>query len=199
MKEMMPQAVSLVLIRLLKGVLYQDKNPAQWRDLLIYQGTVLSYFAAIGLHVVIDESEGYAFLQQTAEIDEGDDGNTPQLPRLVQRRQLSYPVSLLLVLLRKKLIEQDTTGEETRVILSREQIVDLMRVFLPDSENEAKIITQIDSHIRKVSDYGFLRRLTGDEERYEIRRIIKALIDADWLSDFNQKLEEYQDHAATLS
>lgn len=103
------------------------------------------------------------------------------------------------MLLRKKLIEQDATGGETRVILSRAQIVDMLRVFLPESSNEAKTFEQIESHIRKVIDYGFLRRLKGDEERYEVRRIIKALVDADWLGDLNQKLETYRSHADTLA
>jgi hypothetical protein len=34
----------------------------------------------------------------------------PELPRLVPRRQLSYPVSLLLALLRKKLVEFDAAA-----------------------------------------------------------------------------------------
>ena len=102
-------------------------------------------------------------------------------------------------MLRKKLIEQDAAGGETRVILSREQIVDMMRVFLPEGSNEAKTVEQIESHLRKVVDYGFLRRLKGDEERFEVRRIIKALVDADWLGELAEKLETYQAHADTLA
>jgi hypothetical protein len=194
----LPHQASLVLIQLFKGVLYQDKSPELWRDLLIFQGAVRDYFAVIGLQVMIDETEGYAFLRQRPEATDGETG-TPALPPLVQRRQLSYPVSLLCVLLRKKLIEQDAAGGETRVILSREQIVDMMRVFLPEGSNEAKTVEQIESHLRKVVDYGFLRRLKGDEERFEVRRIIKALVDADWLGDLAEKLETYQAHADTLA
>jgi hypothetical protein len=194
----LPHQASLVLIQLFKGVLYQDKSPELWRDLLIFQGAVRDYFDVIGLQVLIDETEGYAFLRQRPEATDGETG-TPALPPLVQRRQLSYPVSLLCVLLRKKLIEQDAAGGETRVILSREQIVDMMRVFLPEGSNEAKTVEQIESHLRKVVDYGFLRRLKGDEERFEVRRIIKALVDADWLGDLAEKLETYQAHADTLA
>lgn len=194
----LPHQASLVLIALFKGVLYQDKNPELWRDLLTYQGAVRDYVAVLGLQVLLDEMEGYAFLRQRPE-EAAEEDETCALPRLVQRRQLSYPVSLLCVLLRKKLIEQDATGGETRVILSREQIVDMMRVFLPEGSNEAKTVEQIDGHIRKVTDYGFLRLLKGDEERFEIRRILKALVDADWLGDLDQKLEAYRAHADSLS
>jgi len=195
----LPRQLSRVLIQLCKGVLYADKTPELWRDLLTWQAGAHDYFAVLGLQVHIDENEGYAFLQQRpAEEEETDEDSTP-LPRLIQRRQLSYPVSLLCVLLRKKLIEQDASGGETRVILSRAQIVDMLRVFLPESSNEAKTVEQIESHIRKIIDYGFLRRLKGDDERYEVRRIIKALVDADWLGDLNQKLEVYRSHADTLA
>lgn len=189
---------SLVLISLFKGVLYQDKSPELWRDLLTYQNAVRDYVAVLGLQVLLDETEGYAFLRQRPE-EAAEDDETVPLPRLVQRRQLSYPVSLLCVLLRKKLIEQDAVGGETRVILSRAQIVDMMRVFLPEGSNEAKTMEQIESHIRKVADYGFLRPLKGDEERFEVRRILKALVDADWLGDLDRKLEAYRAHADALA
>ena len=65
------------------------------------------------------------------------------------RRQLSFPVSLLLALLRKKLAEFDASGGETRLVLSREDLVELMRVFVPDSSNEAKLVDQIDRHIEQ--------------------------------------------------
>ncbi|MCF6291101.1 MAG: DUF4194 domain-containing protein [Desulfobacterales bacterium] len=182
-----------VLIRLLKGVLYQERYPSQWQDLVRLQGPVRDYFKLIGLTLVIDEAEQYAFLRQDSEAGEAGDES---LPRLVQRRPLGYPVSLLLVLLRKKLIELDAGGGETRLILSRAQIVDMLRVFLPESSNEAKIIDQIDRYINKLADYGFLRRLKGSSGQFEVHRIIKALVDSDWLSDFAARLTEYQEHAS---
>ncbi len=187
--------ISPLLVHLLKGVLYQERKPELWGDLLRYMGSVREYFGLIGLEVFLDESEGYAFLRQI----EAADDETTLLPRLIQRRQMSYPVSLLLVLLRKKLVELDAGGAETRLIVSREQIVETVRVFLPETSNEAKVITSIDRHINKLKDYGFLRKLKGDDQRYEVHRIIRALVDGQWLSDFNTRLEQYHDHAALTS
>ena len=178
-----------VLIALLKGVLYQERQSAVWQDLLSLQAAVRDYFSRIGLELFIDESEGYAFLKQQPA-----DEQQP-LPRLIQRRQLSYPLSLLLVLLRKKLIELDSEGGETRLILSREQMVEMIMIFLPETSNEAKVVDSIDRHINRLCEYGFLRRLKGETTLYEVHRIIKALVDGDWLSDFNEHLEGYLDHA----
>jgi len=187
--------ISPVLVHLLKGVLYQDLQPLLWGELLRYMAPVRDYFGLIGLEVFLDESEGYAFLRQ---LEPQDDESHP-LPSLIQRRQLSYPVSLLLVLLRKKLVEQDAGGGETRLILSREQLIEMVQVFLAETSNEAKLIQAIDRHTNKLVEYGFLRRLKGSEHQFEIHRIIRALVDGQWLSDFNTRLQQYNDHAATLA
>jgi hypothetical protein len=103
-------------------------------------------------------------------------------------------VSLLLALLRKKLAEWDAAGGETRLILHRDDIVDLMRLFLPSGSNEARLVKQIDAHINKVVELGFLRRLRGQENRYEVQRILKAFVDAQWLSDLQFRLDAYRAH-----
>lgn len=183
------QRLSLVLIALFKGVLYRDADVRLWEALLALEARVRDYVEVLGLMLVLDEAEGYAYLRQRPE--EGD--GTP-LPRLVRRRQLSYPVSLLLALIRKKLAEHDAGGGDPRLILSREQIVDMLRVFLPETANEARLMDRIDSHINKVVDLGFLRRLRGTDDRFEVRRIIVSFIDAEWLADLDRRLAEYAAH-----
>lgn len=67
-----------------------------------------------------------------------------------------------------------------------------MRIFLPAGSNEVKLINQIDTLINKVVDLGFMRKLRGQQNMYEVRRILKAYIDAQWLADFDERLAEYQ-------
>jgi hypothetical protein len=183
------QSASLprVLIGLMKGVVYREADAALWPDLLALQARVRDYVAVLGLELMLDEAEGYAFLR-TRPAAEGE----PELPRLVQRRALSFPVSLLLALLRKKLAEFDAGGGDTRLILSRDEIVELIRVFLPSGSNEAKLIDQMDAHLGKVIDLGFVRRLKTQGGEYEVRRILKAFVDAQWLAEFDQRLLAYR-------
>jgi hypothetical protein len=144
----------------------------------------------MGLVVVIDEAEGYAFLRSRP-VD--DDERT--VPRLIARRSLSYPVSLLLALLRKRLAQFDADNSDTRLIISRDQIVELIRVFLPPNSNEARLVDQVDTHLTKVVELGFLRRLPGEDNLFEVRRILKAFVDAQWLSDFADRLAAYATEA----
>lgn len=182
-------ALSLVLINLLKGVLYQEQDPKTWQQLMNLQAQVRDYVSVLGLELMLDEAEGFAWLR-TRSTDEGD----AELPRLVGRRQLSYPVSLLIALLRRKLAEFDAGGGDTRLILSRDDIVELMRTFMPPGSTETRLVDQIDAHLNKVIDLGFARRLRGQEQMIEVRRIIKAFVDAQWLEDFDQRLQAYQQH-----
>lgn len=180
--------LSVVVTQLMKGVVYRDVHEAQWHQLLQLQSKVRDYVGVIGLTVVVDEAEGYAFLRSRPDLDD-EDG--PSIPRLIPRRALSFHVSLLLALLRKKLIEFDATGGDTKLVLTRDQIVEMVRVFMPGGSNEARMVDQIDTHLKKVVDLGFLRRIKGTDDHFEVRRILKAFVDGQWLADFDQRLAEY--------
>lgn len=209
--------LSQLMVHLLKGVLYRDDDERQWASLLRLQARVREQAAVLLLDLVLDEAEGHAFLKSRPDADEvdasaqacigvadvkrsgrGQSEGAPRLPRLVARRPLSYAVSLMLALLRKRLAEFDAGGGDTRLVLSRDEIAELMRVFLPDGTNEARLVDQVDATISKVVDLGFLRRLKpaagSAQERghYEVRRILKAFVDAQWLAEFDARLEVYR-------
>jgi hypothetical protein len=187
--------LSALVIALLKGVLYQDDDAAAWSSLLQLQAQVRDYITVLGLELVLDEAEGYAFLRARPE---SDDTSASTVPRLVARRPLSFPVSLILALLRKKLAEFDASGGDTRLVLTRDELIELVRVFLPDSSNEIKLIDQIETHLNRIVELGFLRRLkTSGSTRaanavFEVRRILKAFVDAQWLAEFDERLAGYQ-------
>jgi len=192
--------LSAVVILLLKGVLYQEVNATLWQALYALQARVRDYVAVLGLELVLDEAEGYAFLRSVQALSEStDDAATGSLPRLVVRRPLTFQVSLLLALLRKKLAESDAGGGDTRLILSRDQLVDMVRVFLPGGSNEAKMVDQIDTHLSKIIELGFVRRLKpgvgtsgGAVAAFEVRRILKAFVDAQWLAELDARLDGYK-------
>lgn len=216
--------LSRLLVMLLKGVLYRDDDERLWASLLRLQARVREHAQVLLLELVLDEAEGHAFLRSASALDEdeaiagagaGAEG-AARLPRLVARRPLSYPVSLLLALLRKRLAEFDAGGGDTRLVLSRDEIGELMRVFLTEGSNEARLRDQLDTTLNKVVELGFLRRLkpaaalsgaaaaassdasasASRQARYEVRRILKAFVDAQWLADFDARLEVYR---STLS
>jgi hypothetical protein len=194
-----------LVVPLLKSVLYRDEDPRAWAALLQLRARVRDYVAVLALDLVLDESEGYAFLRSRTQTDD----DAAKVPRLITRRPLSFQVSLLLALLRKKLAEFDAGGGDTRLILSRDAVVELVRVFMPAGSNESRLMDQVETQLNKVVDLGFVRRLkpqsgnigrTAQEPVYEVRRILKAFVDAQWLADFDLRLAAYQAQlAATVT
>ncbi len=183
------QALTPVLVQLLKGVVYQDTHTHLWQQLFDLESRLRDQLNVLGLELYLDEDEGFAFVKQkSAAQDEA------EIPRLVVRRALSYPVSLLCVLLRKRMAEADHRGGDLKLVVSRQDIHNDMQVFFSGQSNEARFADQLDGHIEKVVKVGFLKRLK-EEDHFEVRRIIKALVDGDWLADLEEKLSVYKSHA----
>ena len=178
----------LVITSLMKGVVYRDDQEIPWRHLLSLQSQVRDHVQVLGLVVVIDETEGYAFLRSAPVDPEVEESSAL---RLVARRPLSFHQSLLLALLRKRLAQLDADASDTRLILTRDQIVEMLTVFMPARSTQTRMVDQIDSHIAKAIDLGFLRRVQGSEGIFEVRRILKAFVDGQWLSEFEERLAQY--------
>ncbi|MGB3186657.1 MAG: DUF4194 domain-containing protein [Ornithinimicrobium sp.] len=173
-----------VVVPLLKGVVYQDDNTTVWQQVHRHRTQITDHMATMGLDLVIDESEGYAYLRQMKHDD-------LDIPRLVPRHRLSLRVSLLLALLRKRLAEFDASSSDPRLILTRDDIVELMQLHLPSSDNVVRLVADVDALISKAIDLGFVRKVRGQDHTYEVRRIIKAYIDAEWLAGLDARLSDY--------
>lgn len=190
----MKKVYSNVLISLLKGIVYSHQEEI-WNTLMQpeHERDIRNYFADIHLDVIIDKAEGYAYLkqQQSQTAGEEESSELENIPKLIRRRPLTFHVSLLCLLLRKHLIENDQEGESAKAILSREEIDNLMKLYLKETSNEANTQKQIDSAIKKVIDEGFLRQMKTEQEQYEVNRIIKAFVNADQVSEWLERYKEY--------
>lgn len=176
----------------MRGVVDRDQAERVWLEVVRLQNPLRDHVAVLGLDLVIDEAEGYAYLRSKPE-----DPDNP-LPRLVPRHRLSFPVSLLLAVLRKALAEFDAGAGagEGRLVVSRDRLVDELRTFRPATTNDAKLVDEVDRSIRKVVELGFLRPMPGPTAEFEVRRILKAFVDAQWLGELDARLTEYADLAA---
>jgi len=58
---------------------------------------------------------------------------------------------------------------------------------------------QTETHLNRIVELGFLRRMKAvaahhgrQSTAFEVRRILKAFVDAQWLADFDTRLAAYQ-------
>ena len=180
--------MATAIIHLMEGVVYRESQEGTWTVLDRHGSAIRDHFATIGVNVIMNETEGFAYLRS----EEPEEGTEP-LPRLVRRRKLTFNVSLLLVLLREQLASFESKGGEGRLVLTRDQVVEMLRVFLADSTNEARVIDRVDATIGQAGKLGFLRELRGQPGHWEVRRVLRAYVDAETLNDFAARLDQYAD------
>lgn len=173
-------------VYLLRGILYRDRQPA-WDQLLRHRRGLEDYFATLRLQLFVDEAEGYAYLRQWEENQDSED-----FPRLMSRRNLSYPQTILLVMLRKRLLAFENSGDESRPVVSSEEMIDMMRVYWSELDtNERKREEAVEGAIKKLVLFNFLRPIKGERNRYEVRRILKAYLPVEELKTILETLTDY--------
>lgn len=176
-------------IRLLQGPVFEDSEDT-WNEMIQYQVELTQYFEKIALELIIDKRDGYAYLKQV-ELDES--GSTIGL---VRRMPLTYDLTLICVLLREWLLEFESNDLETaNLYITPKQFRDRMEMFFKERTNELKFIKELNRHLEQCVDMGFLKlvhkdEINPDENRYEVKRIIKARITTDELSNFKEQLED---------
>lgn len=190
-------AISTLLITLAHGAIFAEDGAKQWNALTRYQNQIRQNAAMWNLTLHLDEAEGYAFFRNTPQSEDGED-----LPRLMPRRQMNFTTSLLLALLRKRMVEFDSSNESQRLVLTHEEITTMMLTFQPNNPDQAKLVESTETAIIKVTEMGFLSKMKATHrdqaQSYEVRRILKAFIDAQWLNEFDARLEEYH-RAASIT
>lgn len=185
---LLPYAKSL--LRLMQGVVYIDETK-YWDEIRINKDPIQQFVSQIGLELVFNPEDGFAYIFQP----EPKEADEKALPRLMRTRQLKYEQSLLCILLREALEELDSASNiGTRLDITKGEIKERIEIFFKDHPNKARLYKELDAGIEyAIKQLGILRliqedALFPDNTRYEISRIIKAMITAEKLEDAKIKL-----------
>jgi hypothetical protein len=174
-----------VKIRLLQDAIYAEDSEL-WLTLLRYRSHIQNYFAEIGLELVIHEEDGFGYLQQVPPED------AVSVPRLFRRDKLAKGVAVIGLVLREQLLQFDEKlHDENRLILRKEEIMQLVAPFFPETNDQIRADKRIEAAITKAEDMGLLNKLSTSEgdERYEVRRIVKARFPIETLKELREQLE----------
>jgi hypothetical protein len=179
-----------VFIRLLKGpVEYVDKSV--WEKLLQYKTDLTAFLRQLGLALILEEEDGYAYIKhlQTEEDDTA--------VSWMQRRALTYEESIMLVLLREMMADFETGDATTReLVKKRRELKEYGELFFKANASQVKFLREMDRLIDKAAENGFLDLAedhdVADEQRFRIKKLIKAKIDSEVLDDFHEQLKQQQ-------
>lgn len=182
---------AFVKAKLLREPVYREDGEL-WLTLRGQQDEIRHYFRQIGQELVLDEGEGYAFIRQL-EI-EGEE----RVPRLVQRRALSYLATLLLTALREEFLRFDSSASDsTRLVKTRDELRNLVFDFLLESTNQVRDTAKVDTAITRLGELGFVRQLgAAERDAFEIMRIVKARLSTTDLETIKQRLLNHAEPGA---
>lgn len=178
-----------VFIRLLKGpVEYLDKSA--WEQLLTYQAELTRFLQTLGLVLILEKDDGYAYLEQSR-LDEEEN-----VAGWVRRVPLGYEDSVLLVLLRDMMAEFEVGEVSSReLIKKRREIKEYAELFFKENPSRVKFIRDLDRLIDRAEEMEFLEKVEHsellDEQKFRIRKIIKARVDNEVLENFKQQLTQH--------
>lgn len=185
-----------VFIKLLKGPIEYVEVSA-WEKLIQYKTELIGFLRQLGLLLVLDENDGYAYITHAQQEDEETGVSW------MQRRALSYEESTLLVLLREMMSEFELSEATQReLIKKRREIKEYIELFYKQNASRVKLLKEIDRLINRIEELGFLQLVEDnekiDEQRFRIRKIIKAKVGSDFLEEFyNQLLQNNQQRSET--
>lgn len=179
-----------VVVKLLKGpVEYVDKNI--WEKLVQHKVELTVFLQQLGLLLVLDEQDGFAFVKHAlAEDDES-------YVSWVVRRSYTYEESIMLILLREMMSEFEISESTTReLVKKRREMKEYAELHFKEGASRIKFLKDIDKLIDRMEEHGFLQKTenheVADEQRFRIRKIIKAKVDSEVLDNFHQQLTAHQ-------
>lgn len=180
---------SIASVRLLQGAVYLDDTKT-WDLVLANKSRLETYFSRIGLVLVIDEPEGFAYLRQIEdhEFPEGYE----RMPKMLRKSRLGYELTLFCVLLRDELRRFDEQSSEAeRCIIDMPDLFARLRELLPDGEDEVRSKKKLEHLLARAMELGFVRKLPSSPPVFEIKPIIKARITAERLEELKDQLTDY--------
>lgn len=184
----------IAAVKLLQGVVYESDEPT-WAILLSNESDLTDYFCQIGLSLVIDRSEGLAYLRQFDE-DERTSGYE-RLPRLFRKTPLNYEATLLCVLLReefRKFEEEDLDNE--RCVVELDLLFEQWKTFFPTESDEVSLRKGLSKTLNQLEKLKFVLKLKADQDSWEVRRLLKARVPLEQLEELRTRLVATADGTA---
>ena len=174
-------------IQLLRGVIYEDDEGTAWDILLANESDLTTYFAKIGLTMVIDRSEGLAYLRQLS--DDERTGGYERLPRLFRKTPLSYAATVLCVLLRDEYRRfEDEDLDNQRCIVELETLLDEWKLLFDKDLDEVRVRKTLIANLSSLEKIKFVRKFGADGKAWEVKKILKARLPLDLLEDLQDRL-----------
>lgn len=192
-----------LVVHLLKDYIDREDNKVLFESLVRQELAVSSMCRTLFLRLVIDQDSGFAYVRSLA-----DDELPPEVqqrpPRLLSRKALPFYDSLILILLRQRLLDFEMSGQFGRLVLERAEILTMVKTFIHQVNNDKSLDDKLHKSIENLCSLGLLgKNKSGttargrtaknerDLERIEVKRIIGVIVTPEILKQADDTLASY--------
>ncbi len=183
----LPLLTRRALVQLLSGPALDGYHHSRLWPILLRDETVIRrHLAELFLELVIDVDLQVAFIRQA-------DTGELEAPTLLRRVALTFIDSVLLLHLRQRLTQADAQNQ--RAGISIQEIIEYLSLYQhAESTDKAGFIKRIYASVEKIKKYSILRKMRGNQDRFEISPTLKLLFSAEEI----QSLTKLYQQRATL-
>lgn len=184
----LPFKTRQVLVHLLRGpYLRRDRSRHLWTELVASEAVLRSRLNDLFLDLAIDDETGIAFCRRP-------DTYESKAPSLLHTVRLKFLDSVLLLMLRSRLMRTAETGDRT--VVAHAEIVEYLRDYDRTADRDVRLFdAHVGGVVKRLKDRKILFPLSGEELRYEVSPVLQLLFDA---TDVAALTEEYRKKAEEL-
>lgn len=199
MKLVQPGAL---MVFLLKHYIDREDDKQLFESLVRQEREVEEFCRRLFLRLVVDHESGYAYVRSLTEEELPQNvGQRP--PQLLTKRSLPFYDSMVLILLRQRLLEFELSGQLGRLVLERAEILTMVKTFVHNVNNDKRLDDNLNKAIDNLCALGLLsknksaaatKKADRNLERIEVKRIISVIVTPEILKQADDILESYAQH-----
>ena len=193
-----------LMVFLLKNYIDREDDKQLFESLVRQEREVEEFCRRLFLRLVVDHESGYAYVRSLTE-EELPQNAGQRPPQLLTKRALPFYDSMVLILLRQRLLEFELSGQFGRLVLERSEILTMVKTFVHNVNNDKRLDDNLNKAIDNLCSMGLLgknksaaasstKKADRNMERIEVRRIISVIVTPEILKQADEILASYVKH-----
>lgn len=193
-----------LMVFLLKNYIDREDDKQLFESLVRQEREVEEFCRRLFLRLVVDHESGYAYVRSLTE-EELPQNAGQRPPQLLTKRALPFYDSMVLILLRQRLLEFELSGQFGRLVLERSEILTMVKTFVHNVNNDKRLDDNLNKAIDNLCNLGLLgknksaaasstKKADRNMERIEVRRIISVIVTPEILKQADEILASYVKH-----
>jgi hypothetical protein len=157
------------------------RSPEVWKDVISHESELRKRLNEMFLELIVDHEQEVAFAKQNYEAE-------CNPPILMRKKPQPFMDSVLLLFLRKKLLE--ATAQGNRAVVDEMEMSDHLKAFQSNTGDDAGYNRKCKAAIERIRKLQLLNQIKEGEPRFEISPTLKLIFPAEEIVRLEKRYQE---------